>query len=323
MAGGDAGRWARHRRADGAGRRGHERAGVALRLSALVSFISETVLLGFKAGAAVTIAVTQLPKLFGVPGGGEHFFERLAILAGQLPDTNLVVLASGSPRSALLLAGERLLAGTAGGARRHGAHHRRAVDHLAGRARLPGGRRPAAAACPSCTLPALRLRDVDGVIPLAFACLLLAYVEGVSAARTLAAETRRRRSIRDRNCSGSAPPTWPRRSPRAIPWRAACRSRRSTTRPARRARSRWSLPRWPPRLCLLYLDGPAAQPPQRRARRDRAGRRQGPDRRPRAAAPVARQPVRVRGLDGRRLSACCCSASSRACCWRRSRRCCC
>jgi MFS superfamily sulfate permease-like transporter len=41
----------------------------ALRLSSLVAFISETILLGFKAGAAVTIAVTQLPKLFGVPGG--------------------------------------------------------------------------------------------------------------------------------------------------------------------------------------------------------------------------------------------------------------
>ena len=30
------------------------------------------------------------------------------------------------------------------------------------------------------------MRDVDGVIPLAFACLLLAYVESVSAARALA-----------------------------------------------------------------------------------------------------------------------------------------
>src|SRR5262249_46014123 len=37
-----------------------------LRLSGLVSFISETILLGFKAGAALTIAMTQLPKLFGV-----------------------------------------------------------------------------------------------------------------------------------------------------------------------------------------------------------------------------------------------------------------
>ena len=42
-----------------------------LRLSGLVSFISETILVGFKAGAALTIALTQLPKLFGVPGGGD------------------------------------------------------------------------------------------------------------------------------------------------------------------------------------------------------------------------------------------------------------
>jgi len=40
-----------------------------LRLSTLVSFISETILLGFKAGAALTIAMTQLPKLFGVRAG--------------------------------------------------------------------------------------------------------------------------------------------------------------------------------------------------------------------------------------------------------------
>ena len=43
-----------------------------LRLSSLVNFISETILLGFKAGAALTIAMTQLPKLFGVKGGGER-----------------------------------------------------------------------------------------------------------------------------------------------------------------------------------------------------------------------------------------------------------
>ena len=34
------------------------------------------------------------------------------------------------------------------------------------------------------------MRDVDGLIPLAFACLLLAYVESVSAARALAAQNR-------------------------------------------------------------------------------------------------------------------------------------
>jgi MFS superfamily sulfate permease-like transporter len=39
---------------------------------------------------------------------------------------------------------------------------------------------------PDFRLPSLRIKDVDGVIPLAFACMLLAYVESVSAARALA-----------------------------------------------------------------------------------------------------------------------------------------
>src|SRR5205823_6064399 len=39
---------------------------------------------------------------------------------------------------------------------------------------------------PSLSLPELRPREVDGILPLALACLLLAYIEGVSAARTFA-----------------------------------------------------------------------------------------------------------------------------------------
>jgi MFS superfamily sulfate permease-like transporter len=82
-----------------------------LRLSSLVNFISETILLGFKAGAALTIALTQLPKLFGVKGGGEHFFERVVVLGGQIPDTNLVVLAFGLVALVLMLLGEKFLPG--------------------------------------------------------------------------------------------------------------------------------------------------------------------------------------------------------------------
>src|SRR4051794_34808537 len=63
-----------------------------LRLSVLVSFISESILTGFKAGAALVIASTQLPKLFGVPGGGDDFFERVGHLVRQLPDTSLPTL---------------------------------------------------------------------------------------------------------------------------------------------------------------------------------------------------------------------------------------
>src|SRR5262249_57413205 len=42
------------------------------------------------------------------------------------------------------------------------------------------------AGLPSLELPGLRLRDVEGIVPLAAGCLLLAYIEGVSAARTFA-----------------------------------------------------------------------------------------------------------------------------------------
>jgi len=156
-----------------------------LSLSSLVNFISETVLLGFKAGAAITIAMTQLPKLLGVPGGGEGFFERVAILAGQLGQTNLAVLCFGLVAIALLVAGERFLPG-------------RpvallvvvlsivllSVTPLAELGFTTVGLLPSG--LPALDLPELRVRDVDGVIPLAFACFLLAYIEGISAARTLA-----------------------------------------------------------------------------------------------------------------------------------------
>ena len=156
-----------------------------LRLSALVSFISETILLGFKAGAALTIAMTQMPKLFGVPGGGEHFFERIWVLAGQLGDTNVAVLGFGLGALALLLLGEKLLPG------RPVALLVVAmsivvvsVSSLADLGFKTVGELPQG--LPAFHWPALRVRDVDGVVPLAFACFLLAYIESVSAARALA-----------------------------------------------------------------------------------------------------------------------------------------
>jgi high affinity sulfate transporter 1 len=156
-----------------------------LRLSSLVNFISETILLGFKAGAALTIALTQLPKLFGVAGGGDQFFERIAVLAGQLPATNLAVLAFGVTAIVILLLGEKFLPGrpvallvvvvsiVVLSVTPLGALGFKVVGAL------PQG-------LPEFRLPGLRVRDVDGVIPLAFACLLLSYVESVSAARALA-----------------------------------------------------------------------------------------------------------------------------------------
>lgn len=156
-----------------------------LRLSSLVNFISETILLGFKAGAALTIALTQLPKLFGVKGGGENFFERVVVLAGQIPDTNLAVLAFGLAAIAVLLLGEKFLPG------RPVALFvvvisiiLLSVTQLSGLGFKVVGAIPQG--LPEFRLPGLRVRDVDGVLALAFACMLLSYVESVSAARALA-----------------------------------------------------------------------------------------------------------------------------------------
>ncbi|MGF6660933.1 SulP family sulfate permease [Paraburkholderia atlantica] len=159
--------------------------GWLLRLSSLVSFISETILLGFKAGAALTIAMTQLPKLFGVKGGGEFFFEQIAVLWGQLPLTNVSVFAFGLVCVALLLLGEKFLPG------RPVALAVVAASIVALSATSLGSRGFTLVGAlpqglPEFRLPGLRISDVDGIIPLSFACLLLAYVESVSAARALA-----------------------------------------------------------------------------------------------------------------------------------------
>jgi MFS superfamily sulfate permease-like transporter len=158
-----------------------------LNLSTLTNFISETILLGFKAGAAISIAATQLPGLLGVPGGGAHFFARIYNVALQLGDANIAVMAVGFSALLLLALGERFLPG------RPVALFVVILSIVAAWAfdlsrfgvvtvgQLPAG-------LPSLGLPMLHPREVDGVIPLAAACLLLSYIESISAARAFAAK---------------------------------------------------------------------------------------------------------------------------------------
>src|SRR6266403_2734751 len=82
-----------------------------LRLSTLTSFISETVLLGFKAGAALSIAVTQIPALLGIPGGGHNFIERLFAITGQIFRVDPVVTSIGCGGLLLLWFGQKFLPG--------------------------------------------------------------------------------------------------------------------------------------------------------------------------------------------------------------------
>jgi high affinity sulfate transporter 1 len=156
-------------------------------LSVLVRLISDSILVGFKAGAGLTIMMTQLPSLFGVAGGGHNFFERAVLFAGQIGQTQILVLVLGSIAIMTLLAGERYLKGKPVGLAVVALSI--VVASVFGLADLgvpTTGNVPAG--LPAFDGPALRLRDVEGIFPLAIGCLLLAYVEGVSAARTFAAK---------------------------------------------------------------------------------------------------------------------------------------
>lgn len=156
-----------------------------LKLSGIINFISETVLVGFKAGAAITIGLTQLPKLFGVKGGGENFLDRIITLFQQLPDMNTMVFLFGILAIVILIAGEKLVP------EKPIAILIVAISillisttSLADQGFSTVGEIPTG--LPEFHLPSLHIKDVDGVLPLALACFLLSYIESISAARTLA-----------------------------------------------------------------------------------------------------------------------------------------
>ncbi|QQO12429.1 SulP family inorganic anion transporter [Bradyrhizobium diazoefficiens] len=157
------------------------------KLSVLVRLVSDSILVGFKAGAGLTIIMSQLPSLFGVAGGGHNFFDRVINLAGQLGDISPLILAIGTVALLLLLLGERLLPGKPVGITIVALSI--TVATLLG---LPSlgvpvtGKIPEG--LPTLGLPTFGLLEFDDLFPLAAGCVLLAYIEGVSAARSFAAK---------------------------------------------------------------------------------------------------------------------------------------
>lgn len=160
-----------------------------MRLSSFVNFISESILLGFKAGAALSIASMQFPKLFGVAGGGDNFFERLLMTVQQLDSAQGTVIALGVASLALLVCGERLFPGrpvalavvviatTVVSVFGLGEQGVQVVGFI------PPG-------LPAIGLPSLHIQHIEGLVELAFACFLLSYVESIAAARTFASKYR-------------------------------------------------------------------------------------------------------------------------------------
>jgi high affinity sulfate transporter 1 len=154
-------------------------------LGHLAYFISDTVLIGFKTGAALYIASTQLPKLFGIEGVRGNFFDRVFHVAVSLPETHIASLLLGVAAIALFLVFERALPGRPTtlvvvaasiavtivfSLADHGVH---VVGHL------PSG-------LPAIGLPTLHMTEIAELLPTAFACFVLAYAEAISTARTFA-----------------------------------------------------------------------------------------------------------------------------------------
>ncbi|OPY95675.1 DNA repair protein [Bradyrhizobium sacchari] len=157
------------------------------KLSVLVRLVSDSILVGFKAGAGLTIIMSQLPSLLGVAGGGHNFFDRAIKLIGQLGQIHPLVLTIGAVALLLLLFGERRLPGKPVGITIMALAI--LVATILGFAamgvpvtgKIPEG-------LPAVGMPTFGLLEFDELFPLAAGCVLLAYIEGVSAARSFAAK---------------------------------------------------------------------------------------------------------------------------------------
>jgi high affinity sulfate transporter 1 len=162
-----------------------------VRAGSLVNFVSETVMIGFKTGVALTLASTQLPKLFGMSSAHAGFWGNSRHFLAHLGDTNPASLLVGAVAFAALILGKLFIknrpvaifvvidaivaAGLAG-------LEERGVKMLGD---LPQG-------LPAIGLPDVHWSDFNDLLPLAMACFLLGAVETTAIGRMFASKHRGR-----------------------------------------------------------------------------------------------------------------------------------
>jgi high affinity sulfate transporter 1 len=153
----------------------------------VVSFISESVMVGFKCGVALFLAATQLPKLFGFAGGHGTFWERAGHFFSHIHETNAAALAIGLVALVALVLGKLYLKGrpvalfvVIGGVLLA------AVTGLEARGVKLLGEVPQG--LPTIGLPAIHWADLNDLLPLAIACFLLGAVETAAIGRMFSAK---------------------------------------------------------------------------------------------------------------------------------------
>lgn len=80
-----------------------------LRLGFVANFISDPVLIGFKAGIGLVIVLDQLPKLLGIHFDKGNFFHNLVATIREIPHTSVPTFAVGAGTILLLVGIEHLL----------------------------------------------------------------------------------------------------------------------------------------------------------------------------------------------------------------------
>ena len=160
-----------------------------MKLGFISDFLSKSVMTGYIFGVALLIAMSQLPKVFGVPGGSGTFFQQLGQFIANLPQTNPYALALGVGTIALILVIKRfkplipgalvaLILGTIIAGIFSTQHARTNVAVVGD---IPIG-------MPSPTIPIISLQAIPFLIGGAFGIVFLAVGETLGTGRTYAAK---------------------------------------------------------------------------------------------------------------------------------------
>src|SRR6476659_7453746 len=156
-----------------------------LRLGFLADFISAPVLKGLIIGLALTIIIGQLPKLLGIPGGSGDFFEQAWHLVTHLGDTQGTALLVGTLSLAVILGLRRVAPGVPGPLV--------AVAGAIAAVKAFGLDVPTvgsiASGLPTLGLPDVGLGDAARLAGGAVGVMLVAFTEGLGAAKTFAADS--------------------------------------------------------------------------------------------------------------------------------------
>ncbi len=154
---------------------------------AIVNFISEAVMIGFKSGLSLFLASTQLPKLCGFKGSHGDFWERSHHFITHIGETNLPSLFTGLLALAVLVLGKIYLKNkpvalivVVGGILTS------AVLGLEALGVKMLGDVPKGLPMPG--LPAVSWEDLNELIPLALACFVLGAVETAAIGRMFCAK---------------------------------------------------------------------------------------------------------------------------------------